>query len=103
VLFPDLKGHEMVIPAVPLDDNIVSKAREGALNLLRCNFPGPKKCVVLTDYFMLCSLSVCVCELTVDTLYYHTAGILPSTPSTIHCWMGQPVLKLTSSWPKAMN
>ena len=47
MLFPDLKGHDMVIPTVPLDDNIVSKAREGALNLLRCNFPGPKKCVIL--------------------------------------------------------
>ncbi|XP_065898705.1 dynein axonemal heavy chain 3-like isoform X2 [Dysidea avara] len=47
VLFPDLKGHEMVIPAVPLDDNIVSAAREEALDLLRCNFPGPKKYLAL--------------------------------------------------------
>lgn len=57
MLFPDLKGHDMVIPAVPLDDNIVGKAREGALNLLRCNFPGPKKCVILD---VLCGGVVCI-------------------------------------------
>ena len=43
VLFPDLKGHDMAIPAVPLDDKIVITAREKALDLLRRNFPGPKK------------------------------------------------------------
>ena len=43
MLFPDLKGHDMVIPAVPLDDKIVFAAREKALDLLRRNFAGPKK------------------------------------------------------------
>ena len=43
MLFPDLKGHDMVIPAVPLDDKIVITAREQAVNLLRINFAGPKK------------------------------------------------------------
>ena len=43
MLFPDLQGHDMVIPAVPLDDKIVIMAREQAIDLLRRNFAGPKK------------------------------------------------------------
>lgn len=41
VLFQDLKGFEMVIPAVPTEDEMVLAAKADVLRSVQANTPGP--------------------------------------------------------------
>ena len=43
VLFPNLYGHEMLLPAVELNDEVVLAAKAKALNLVTRNYPGAQK------------------------------------------------------------
>lgn len=41
MLFQDLKGFEMVIPAVPVEDEVVMAAKANVLRSVQANTPGP--------------------------------------------------------------
>ncbi len=43
VLFSELQGCELVLPAVELGEGLVEETRKKALHMLRCNFCGPQK------------------------------------------------------------
>ncbi len=43
VLFSELQGCELVLPAVKLCEGLVEETRERALHMLRRNFCGPQK------------------------------------------------------------
>ncbi len=43
VLFSELQGCELVIPAMNLNEELVEETREKALHMLRTNFVGPQK------------------------------------------------------------
>lgn len=43
VLFPDLKGFELVIPSVRLQERVVGAAREDTMRLLKANTIGPQR------------------------------------------------------------
>ena len=43
VLFQDLKGFEMVIPAVPAEDEVVLAAKTSVLRSVQANIPGPSQ------------------------------------------------------------
>lgn len=43
VLFPDLRGFELIVPSMRLQERVVEVAREDALRLLRANTIGPQR------------------------------------------------------------
>ena len=43
VLFPDLQGCKLLIPAVELEELPIQEAREKATQMVRSNFIGPEK------------------------------------------------------------
>ena len=49
VLFPDEERFEMFLPAVELTDQVVVQAKHKAIALVRDNYPGARKYVVLYD------------------------------------------------------
>ena len=43
MLFQDLKGYKMVIPAVPADDEVVWAAKDSVLRSVQANTTGPSQ------------------------------------------------------------